>query len=275
MHRPDPINFLGWNVDKARREEVHESTKWDTRSPHVKDFIKRCDCDIFAVVELRNLPTSKETVGDFCHHFDDEYDHEVRAYCEHTQTFYMALFFKRAEFFLETTEWHNYKGTPQNDKGIMLCHLKDKTSQRKFVIGVTHYSLDEAEKLAATQIQHMLMREINVPFVVYGDYNYFEDLDGKTHRQILLNGFKDLAWPLQAPPKIQPLSGTFIGYAHDDHKRKFDDMSRLDHMPSFGFETSTAITPFLETFKMDNSSAETIDYPSDHLAIAVQLRFDW
>jgi len=128
------------------------------------------------------------------------------------------------------------------------------------------------------------------PCFVYGDYNFFEDKDGSQQRAYMLETCFDLAHPLEYYENnpdftTAVLPGTFLGFPHDTFRGSFANgtLSRLDHIfihkKDFGAldltdESNVCISPFLAEYKLDNSSYETYNYPSDHLALQLQLKLN-
>lgn len=89
------------------------------------------------------------------------------------------------------------------------------------------------------------------------------------------NRLNFIDFPSPFPRDGERLSGTFIGFAHDDFKQKFDSMSRLDHIFSpkkNGFKKKrNAQSPRLHFYNMDNGDENSYNYPSDHLAILIEI----
>ena len=141
---------------------------------------------------------------------------------------------------------------------------------------VTHFGLEESHKWRAVHITKHLITQQRYPCLVYGDYNFFDDRDGKDQRTSMLEECADLAYPLYHG-NVQ-LTGTFVGFPHDDFKQSWENMSRLDHiftpLGKRGVEilASPAISPNLQNYQLDNSSYDTHTYPSDHLAL--ELTFE-
>ena len=152
---------------------------------------------------------------------------------------------------------------------IMFVDLQHKKSLKWITVGVTHFPLEEDLKLEATHITRQLISSQKLPCFVYGDYNFFDDKDGTSHRNIMYSACTDIAAHLITEDK-QQLSGTFIGFCHDDFKRSFENMSRLDHVftpwRNGISQTGMAVSPFLSEYNLDNSDYN-FNYPSDHLAI--------
>lgn len=124
-----------------------------------------------------------------------EYDVVSRRYCHYENAFQMALLVNPKLFFIGDVRVSNFKGTPSNDKMIMFVDLQYKESLEWITIGVTHFGLDEEEKLQAVKIVRDLIAVQEYPCMVYGDYNFFDDLNGKDQREILLETCVDLAFP--------------------------------------------------------------------------------
>lgn len=268
------FRVLCWNVGQASREENYAETKWDARSPQVKQLIADTDADIVALIELRDLETSTESARQFL--ASPEFmQHDVvhRRYCHYDLTFQMALLFKPDKFFAGDVRFHNFAQDPQNDKAVMFVDLQCKKTLRWFTVGVTHFDVDEPHKWAAVHILRQLIDAQRWPCLVYGDYNFFDDRDGSAQRDYMLQTCSDLAHPLYC--NAQPLSGTFVGFPHDDFRQSFQKMSRLDHVftpKTQGLQLhGSAKSPKLDSFELDNRSYVTYSYPSDHLALELCL----
>lgn len=267
------FKFFAWNIDQARREEEYIETQWNKRSSKVKELIQSTDSDIIALIELRDLKTSEEHARKFlsdpCFH---KYNVVLRHYCHFEYTFQMALLYKPSIFFAGDVRVHNFINEHNNDKMVMFVDLQSKETMKWFTIGVTHFDLPEDIKWTSTHILRNLIMTQKYPCIVYGDYNFFNDRDGIKQRNFMLEKCIDLAYPLYDKNKEKPLSGTFIGFPHDNFKQSFDKMSRLDHIftPKIGGLTSTiAISPSIDKYLLDNTNYETYNYPSDHLALCI------
>ena len=268
------MKLLFWNVDQANREENFPETKWDRRTGEVKRLIADNNADIVGLVELRNLATSNETAGQFLTHFK-QYDSIVRRYCHYKDAFYMALMFKPEKYFAGDVRIHNYEHTPANDKMVMFVDLQDKATFKWFTIGITHFGIQEEIKTNASRILRNLILSQKYPCAVYGDFNFFDDLQGIQQRSYMLEKLHDLAHPLgfvnDPEGPMGTTTGTFMGFPHDDHKQSFYKMSRLDHVfaTADAFTSDVAISPCLNDYDFDNSAYATYTYPSDHLAIQI------
>jgi len=266
--------FFAWNIDQARREESFPETTWDNRSPHVKNLVSRVNADIVALIEIRDLETSHENARQFLSSPQfQKYDVVSRRYCHFALAFHMALLVKPEKFFVGDVRVHNFSGNPENDKMVMFVDLQCKVTKKWFTIGVTHFDLPEDTKWQSCHIlKHIVSRQAH-PCLIYGDYNFFDDKEGTSQRNFMLESFDDLAYPLDGG-KRGVLSGTFVGFPHDDFKQSEAKMSRLDHIFSpktNGILGKAARSPHLDEFSLDNSSYVTYNYPSDHLALELDI----
>jgi len=263
------MKLLFWNIDQARAHEKDKQTCWDTRSEAVKSLIVSCDADIIGLVELRDLETSSESARKF---LSDprflRYDVVSRRYCHFAVTFQMALLFDPTKFFLGDVRVHSYLGKPENDKIVMFVDLQSKSTLNWFTVGVTHFDLPEDVKWTSVRTLRPLLASQKYPCLVYGDYNFFNDLEGKEQRAFMLEEFYDLAHPLQSA--LGPLNGTFVGFSIDPNKQSFEKPSRLDHIFSANMR-GTCTSPFVDQFCFDNSTLDSYTYPSDHLALLLQI----
>jgi len=264
------MKFLCWNIDQARREEMHPETCWDSRSSKVKSLIERCNADIISLIELRNLETSKESARAFLSDpLFHKYDVVTRRYCHNKLCFHMALLYDPMRFFLGDVRLHSYLQEPDNDKIVMFIDLQRKDDKSWFTIGVTHLDLPEEIKWASIHVLRQLIAKQPYPCMVYGDYNFFDDRQGQEQREWMLKTCKDLANPLQSA--LGELKGTFIGFAHDEFKKSLEKPSRLDHIFSPNMVAKGCISPFLDEYKLDNNSYSSYTYPSDHLALLLDI----
>lgn len=274
------FSFLGWNVDQAVREE-RPGSSWDERSGPVKELIKSCKVDLIALLELRDLETSKESTNRFLSSPEfDGYDKVQRRYCHWEHCFSMVLMVDQVELFVTNVRTHTVTDNPQNDSMIMFVDLQSKKDpSQQFTVGVTHFKMQEDIKWISVHILRALIAQQPLPTLVYGDYNFFEVDDNKNRkvygaqqRAYMLEKCVDLAYPLFSGE--QQLTGTFLGFPHDEHHFPFKQMSRLDHIfaQKNGIELvegTHAISPRLDKYQLDNTSIATFTYPSDHLALQI------
>jgi len=266
--------LLAWNVDQARREEAHPETSWDKRSPAAKQLIARVNPDLLALIELRDLETSAEPARAF---LSDpvflSYDVVSRRYCHLKTSFQMALLFKPELFFAGDVRVHTLSQNGADAKIVMFVDLQSKATAEWLTVGVTHFDLDEELKWhSAHELRRLLSLQVH-PTLVYGDYNFFDDREGVAQRNYMLQECHDLAAPLNS--ELGELSGTFIGFPHDDFKQSLAKPSRLDHIFTNKFsymsQRATCQSPHLADYQLDNSSYASYTYPSDHLALLLSF----
>jgi Endonuclease/Exonuclease/phosphatase family len=275
----ETFKFFAWNIDQARREESFEPTKWDNRSHYVKALIDESSADVIALIELRDLETSKESARQFLSDpIFHKYDVVHRRYCHYNMTFHMALLFDPKRFFVGNVNFYPLGKDPQTSKAVMFVDLQSKKTLKYITIGVTYFDLDEQIKWDSVKTLKELIEFQHHPCMVYGDYNFFDDRDGTKQRESMLVRNLDLAYPLRwlmHDGAYGPtLSGTFMGFPHDEFKKSYGAMSRLDHIftpMGSGLHKGIAISPFLSDYSLDNSTYATYNYPSDHLAILVDI----
>jgi endonuclease/exonuclease/phosphatase family metal-dependent hydrolase len=275
------VRVLYWNVDQARREEKHPETTWDVRTGRVKELIRTQNPDVIALVELRNLKTSNETVVQFCSSFP-EYHTEYRYYCYNENTFCMAVLVRTSKYYISNTSVLRYTPDLLNSKIAMFVTLHPRQMDPKepvsnpLLLGLTHLDLDEAEKMVSVKAlnNYLLTIPKDLQFVVCGDFNFFADKDGAAQRAVMLENWKDIAHPLHTGlDEPSTLPGTFFGFPHDEFKYGVSTPSRLDHVftrPTSKVTRPTA-TPNFSHYLFDNTSYATYTYPSDHLAIDFSL----
>lgn len=271
------FSLLEFNVDQANREENVPQTTWDKRTAAIKDLIVSANTDIVCLMELRNLATSAESANQFlAHPLFERYEIVHRRYCHYKDAFHFAMLIDPTKFWVKDTVMHNYLNNPDHDYAVMMVTLQCRKTLRFFNVGVTHLPMAETTKETCIRVLRNIMLNSPHPTVVCGDFNFFDDKDGKQQRQFMLDRCEDFAHPLTIKKTQETLSGTFLGFPHDDFKKSYASMSRLDHVfaPQNQFKlVEPADSPSLETFKLDNQAYETMTYPSDHLAIRVQLTF--
>ncbi len=270
MAHPVPLKFCFWNVDQARREEKAVETMWDTRSPLVKQLLRKVDADIICLVELRDLATSKEGMIAFLASFAPEYDFTYRRYCHWDEAFAMAVLVKKARIHMGDVRTVQFKNTPNDDKLLMQLDIVDKATMHTATVMVTHFSIDEAEKEGAVYVTREALMAAQHPFILCGDFNFFDDLGGIGQRSRLLRDFPDAAHPLYAEDGTK-LSGTFYGYATDPQRKSFDAMSRLDHLIAHPAINVAQVYSPIAGYSFENSHYPENIYPSDHLCLCTSF----
>jgi endonuclease/exonuclease/phosphatase family metal-dependent hydrolase len=261
-------SLVQFNIDQANREEKHLSTQFDVRWPRLLALIKSRDADIVCLQELRNLLTSKIQIRHILFEMGEiGYDHVHAFYGPDQISFALGTFYKRNKLFVSNTTIHLLpladEKKPNISYVILNVQFRSTTSGKTFRVLNTHFGLGEEEKLAYAQATKDLLKTIEEPFLCAGDYNFFDDRDGGIHRKILLEHFKDIAFPLHN------VSGTFMGFDHDEFKQPFDKMSRLDHVFS-----NQIILESLPVAWGNMEEVKTRTYPSDHLMITFDFSLD-
>lgn len=146
---------------------------------------------------------------------------------------------------------------------VLAVELESVKTGRRFWLCTTHLGLEEQEKDASVAYLASMFRrflDAGESFLCTGDYNFFDDRDGKKQRSVLTNVAQDAAYPLRNA------SGTFMGFSHDEFARPFDAMSRLDHV-FYGGPVEcqpAAVYGDMELVKQRQ-------YPSDHLMIVLDF----
>lgn len=256
------IPMLVWNVDQANREEKYPETSWNTRSASVKALIKRAAADIVCLVELRALKTSNETPEQFIAAFP-EYAAISRPYNHYHDCFTMAVLYKHEKLFARDTRVVILGENPMTSRLLMLTDFTRKVTGEQFTVGVTHFDLPEDVKWRSVETVASVLSAQPLPTFIYGDFNFFDDRDGVKQREHMLKHAIDIAAPLP--------HGTFVGFPHDEFKKAPGEYSRLDHIFARGITATPPYAPFIDDYQLDNSSYATYTYPSDHLAIAVDI----
>ncbi len=258
-----------WNINQAKREENYEETRFDNRWPKILEYIKEVKPDVFTLQELRNLETSKIDLPQILFQIAQlGYDHKHAYYNETKFSFALAIFYDREKFFIRnhgSTILPSSSIADKNDsRQLLMVELASVKSKRCFWFATTHLSMIENEKKLAVECLVGLLSQITETkgsFLCAGDFNFFDDLDGKKHRAVLENIFPDVAYPLKNA------SGTFMGYAHDAQAKPFDAMSRLDHI----FYGGNTLKFEPATVHGDLKLVENRKYPSDHLMIVLDF----
>jgi endonuclease/exonuclease/phosphatase family metal-dependent hydrolase len=212
------------------------------------------------------------------------YDYKHAYYGPDSTSFALAIFYKRDKFFVTGLNLHLLpladKNKPNLSRIVLMVKLRLLADPlNEFYVGSTHFAIGEEEKeAAAIFLKNELdkITEMGVPFLCAGDFNFFDDRDGAKHRKIMLEGsicmrikdretypeytqLSDLVFPLSN------VSGTFIGFKHDQFNQPFEKMSRLDHI----FANKLVKISKQAYAYGDMELVKKREYPSDHLMIVV------
>jgi endonuclease/exonuclease/phosphatase family metal-dependent hydrolase len=268
MEPPEKFRCATWNIDQAKREENYEETRFDNRWPKILEYIKEVKPDVFALQELRNLETSKIDLPQILFQIAQlGYDYKHIYYNETKSSFAQAIFYDRDKFFIRNIGSTILPSISSTDsRQLLMLQLVSLKSKRVFWFATTHLSMIEEEKAVCVKyIKEIFSKMMNseVPFLCTGDFNFFDDLDGKAHRAVLESVFPDVAYPLKNA------SGTFMGYAHDPNAKPFNAMSRLDHIFCGGSGQALKCEPAF--VHGDLKLVEDRKYPSDHLMIVLDF----
>ncbi len=278
----ETFSFATWNIDQAKREQLHEDTKIENRWPNILAMITQCNPDILSLQELRNLENCPLQVTDILYQISKlGYDYKHAYYGPDSTSFALVTFYKRNLFFLTNVSIDilpRTAQTPKNDTKILLgVTLRSLKTNRKFVVFNTHLAMDEDTKWLSineistliskpsrhTDSNGILLTTFERKLLCAGDFNFFDDRDGTEQRNKMLFLYDDLAYPLLNA------SGTFMGFERDEFKKPYDAMSRLDHIFSTGVkQVGDGALVFGDLEKVKNRT-----YPSDHLMITVSFSF--
>lgn len=281
MSAESQFNVVCWNVGQANREEQFEKTKWDARSPGVKALLRKCNPDIMCLLELRDLKTSHETIGQFLASFSDKYDHAYRRYGRKTDSFGAAVLVDKSKMAIDDVRVHHFhERSGEWNRMVMFVDITQHDTAAglcRFTVGVTHFSMEEEVKWTETVQLANLINQQKLPVFVYGDNNFFDNRDGKAQRTSLMHlvpRCRDLVHPLLDPRGIT-LSGTFLGFAHDEFKCDIHAMGRLDHVFASDSDRLSLVGPatsqHLCEYYLDNSCHAGYTYPSDHLLLQFRV----
>lgn len=279
MAKEAPIRLLGFNMGCALRDEAFPLTRWMRRKPSITDVIRKADCALMALVELRDLPASDPIraylTTTFPHH------HLVyRAYCHWEKSLGMAVLVDTRKYHVGNVRVHSITETADLDrtKIVMFVDVQSKCTGKWITVGATHFPMSEETKDYAVKRTRSLLLGQRHPTLLYGDFNFFDNHNGKEQRQYMMqNDIVDVASPLCTLHR-RTLYGTFFGFPHDmctQNPFSAESCGRLDHVftRARDFEaTSEALAVGVDQYLTDNRHHATYTYPSDHVAIVVYVR---
>ena len=230
------------------------------------EIIKNANADILCLQELRSLDSSKIKVYNIVSRICElGYLSSIAPYSYESSTFYLGVFYKPNRFALLSSERYPLE---TKNRIILSNKFKDLQTKKYFQVYVTHLSMEEDKKYLEVDNICNRLYSVYLPWILAGDFNFFDDLNGKDQRQTLLNmtaGSQDLAFP------VSNASGTFLGFEHDTFKQPVENMSRLDHI--FASDINLVEACKAEGIE-DRSLLENRTYPSDHLCLSVTVSID-
>lgn len=299
------LTFLTFNIDMAVREEKVTKTKFINRSNKIKELIESIGADIVNLQELRqlqNTPTPDEFLTTF-----KNYKYVLQRRNPSDLAFGNAILYNSKKVFpVETmTKWLSDTPNEPSDTwskdgvgrgaicfGVKFYHVVDEKvvkNMKPFWVFNTHFLLEEDIKTNSAKVLVDIISDCagKLPWILSGDFNFFWDRDGDKQRKILIDsGMIDVGKDaLTCGGK--KVEGTFIGYDIDDFKSPLLGeenalLSRLDHIfiPECCISFSNPIlytrSHFFDTIEEDIKRELTHrDYPSDHLPILVDFKFEF
>ncbi len=241
------VRLLSYNIDWARREEQlnvpedqrHQHLLVKNRLPGILQTLVDSRATIANVQELRALDSCDVKPTDFVALVNSQCGYHCLGpfyYSRDSVSFALCTFYRRDLYHVMQLGLIELPGL-SSPKTCLWVVFECNESGRRFAVANTHFDLDEQIKW---QSLHSLMprledvaAQFNVPLVLTGDFNLFDDLEGCAQRQWVLDrgAVRDMFHPLHLDAASDTvLSGTFIGYPETDaHAKTVDTMSRLDH----------------------------------------------
>jgi endonuclease/exonuclease/phosphatase family metal-dependent hydrolase len=296
------LKVATFNISNAMRDEKVLETKWSNRQQAVFDLICRIDADIICLQELRNLP-GEETVEQFLARFTN-YRSEV-AYRNPTDlSFAQAIMWKPDRVFPQQSmrQWLSQTPNQLSDsatipldkpspgyllQGIEFLFVSNGKvlvneshgQPHPFYIFNVHMPVGEDEKNHCTPILRDRIQQITQkkPFMVCGDFNTFDDLDGPKQREVLSKaGWIDMGKHMISTTDESIVKGTFIGYMQDDHHAEDPShpTSRLDHIWAsdgrvVNMERHGGVNAWMPRVAL--GPGENNKSPSDHVPLSVEV----
>lgn len=293
---PVSIKIGTFNVANTLTDEKSEITNFFKRERQVVETIRRIKPHAMAILELR--PYLNRSTGEMCYPPDflgklGTYAHKYQYNTANPLSFANGIIYDRSVLYpvREVTHWLSETPEFVSDSwgngfgrtlfGIKFHHVVDgKVNKHKCIwIYVTHLGLGEAEKEhCAKLIPKLIKADVgDDPFVVMGDFNFFDDRDGKKHRQLMVSAdLVDVGTDMYFSfDETRRCYGTFMGFETDRVQFSLEDLgdpskaSRLDHI-----FTSNNIKAIKVTVYADNEEQLiTKTTPSDHLPLIAELEF--
>jgi endonuclease/exonuclease/phosphatase family metal-dependent hydrolase len=240
------VRVCSYNIDAARREQTspHQELHFENRAPRLLQNMREAGADILCLQELRNLDNCTIDVVGMMHYVQRTTGMAAVGpfyYAQDAASFALVTLYARAKFAVENAgiiQLAPAGSTPEHAKICLWTLFQCVSTGRRFIVANTHFDVaPESAKTGAIQACFPQLRDLaakhQCSVLCVGDYNLFDDLDGKEHRKAIeAFGFGDIFYPLHldASEQAPVLSGTFKGYSKTDKQaKKFEAMSRLDH----------------------------------------------
>jgi len=278
--------LLQYNIDAARREQ-QDSKPESERIPRlffqnrvcgIVDTIKSSCANIATLQQLRNLESSPVKIN----HFIDMVTRECNLtpigpfyYSKEAISLALCTFYDRELFYVQQVNLIHLHKIP--DK-LCLCVLFECIKNgTKFIIANTHFDLPEEKKWeeVTTLFPALLSmsENLNAPLIVNGDFNLFDDLEGKSQRLFIKEKYNciDIYERLYlARDSNILLSGTFRGFPEvDKFHQPYEKMSKLDHGFLIHGDKARMTMRFSEghsySVNLTEENVKSGNLPSDHL----------
>jgi endonuclease/exonuclease/phosphatase family metal-dependent hydrolase len=322
------LTVLQYNVDMAKVEEKYENTKWSNRSGRVIKTIRESGADIVCLQELRKLPSEHSSDPDLRSGYPpitvflsnvkfvssrsdselEEYKFELAYRNSEPGAFGQAILYNPEKWMVVDTKrvWLNQVDEYTNPDyeymafGVLFRNVvpdttpnsrnKTKPGDKQLFVWNVHFGMDEQVKTDSCKTLLRLRNEIypEVPTLICGDFNFFDDRDGKQQRELLTafnrvtrigndrQSLVDFGENMVTSQNQTQISGTFVGFEHNEFKAPLPGLaSRLDHVFGSPGDFELDSTPVLLTKTYIDPEPEELtsrDLPSDHLALKVVLR---
>jgi endonuclease/exonuclease/phosphatase family metal-dependent hydrolase len=249
------IKLGTFNVANAVTDEKSETTNFFVREEAVLKTIKDMNCDVLVINELR--PYMNRTDSSQCQPVTflgklPQYAHVYDYMNGSPLSFGNAILYKRDVVYPVKTVKYWLSETPEvpsdswgNGFGRILMGIKfypmlspDKINlgAKPFWVYAVHLGLGESEKAECAKLIPKLVRKDagEDHFAILGDFNFFDDRDGKKHRQIMVDsGLSDAgAVSFLSCMPLTRCYGTFLGFEKDDFKSSYEVLMGFTHADS-------------------------------------------
>jgi len=274
------VKVCSYNIDAARREQTspHQELHFENRAPRLLQNMREAGADILCLQELRNLDNCTIDVTGMMHYVHRTTNLAAVGpfyYAQDAASFALVTLYARTKFAVENAgiiQLAPSDATPEHAKICLWTLFRCVSTGRRFIVANTHFDVaPESAKTGAIQACFPQLLDMankhQCSVLCVGDYNLFDDLEGKEHRKAIeAYGFADIFHPLylDASDHAPMLSGTFKGYSKTDKQaKKFEAMSRLDH--GYLFTPLNAAARLQPTGRAHSVGATVADIKSEAL----------
>jgi endonuclease/exonuclease/phosphatase family metal-dependent hydrolase len=287
-----------FNLANSLLDEKSETTNFFVREGVVLDAIKKMNCDVLGLNELR--PYRNRMTGETCQPSNflgklEGYAHIYDYMSADPLAFAIGLAYRRSSVYPVKTVKYWLSETPEipsDSWGNGFCRIllgakfypvvngKINLSAKPIWIYVTHLGLGEKEKNECVKlIPKLINKDVGTDhYAVLGDFNFFDDKDGQQQRRTLSDaGMKDVgAQTYFSFDTTKRCYGTFLGFDGDAFKSTYESLSglsdkvpsRLDHIWVSPFTEVSDVTCWVE--KEEQLINRTT--PSDHLPLLCTIK---